>query len=152
MNKEKMDELRGLSRNLDSATFRVDQISKNITKALKSEPLGPRDQNEVGDLTGQDLLNALTEANKNGHWKGWTFSELNRGGPILPCSVYDEQDNIIGHKAIVSSIVSYGNDKGEIRELTIMITDENGSRYIDFMPKDSLVMPQPRPLKRNALD
>ena len=62
MNKEKMDELRGLSRNLDSATFRVDQISKNITKALKSEPLGPRDQNEVGDLTGQDLLNALTEA------------------------------------------------------------------------------------------
>lgn len=131
MNKDKMDELKGLSRNLDSAAFRVDQISKNIQKALEGKPLGPRDENEVGDLTGQALLDALTEANKNGHWKGWTFSELNRGGSVLPGSIYDEQDNITKHMAIVG----YGNHKGEIRDLTLMITDKNGSRYIDFVPK-----------------
>lgn len=127
-----MDELQELGRVLDRAAYRVGQASSNIEKALKSEPLGPRDQNEVGDLTGQDLLDALTEANKNGHWKGWTFSEMNRGGSVLPGSVYDDEtDDIIKHTAIVG----YGNDKGEIRELTIMITDENGSRYIDFVPK-----------------
>lgn len=131
MNKEKMDELQELGRVLDRAAYRVGQASSNIEKALKSEPLGPRDQNEVGDLTGQDLLDALTEANKNGHWKGWTFSEMNRGGSVLPGSVYDDQDNITKHMAIVS----YGNNKGEISDMTLMITDENGSRYIDFVPK-----------------
>ncbi len=131
MNQEKMDELQELGRVLDRAAYRVGQASSNIEKALKSEPLGPRDQNEVGDLTGQDLLDALTEANKNGHWKGWTFSEMNRGGSVLPGSIYDEQDNITKHMAIVG----YGNNKGEISDMTIMITDENGSRYIDFVPK-----------------
>lgn len=131
MNQDKANELKELSRILDKAAHRVGQISSNIDKALEGKPLGPRDPNEAGSLTGQALLDALSEANKNGHWRGWTFSELNRGASVLPGSVYDEQDNIVMHQAVVG----YGNDRGEIRDLTIMITDKNGSRMIDFVPK-----------------
>ncbi len=131
MNQDKMNELKELSRILDTAAYRVGQISSNIDKALEGKSLGERDENDAGSLSGQDLLDALSEANKNGHWKGWTFSELIRGGSVLPGTARDELDNIVKH----TSIASYGNDKGEITDITIMVTDEDGTRYIDFAPK-----------------
>jgi len=67
-----------------------------------------RDVDDICNLEGQEFLDALTEAQNKGHYKGWSFSEISRGGSLLPISIYDEKSDdqeITGH----IKISSYGS-------------------------------------------
>lgn len=94
---------------------------------------GFRNPNEVGDLRGQDLLDALTEAWNNDHYKGWTYGEMIRGASVLPTSVYDEKSEdqrIVKYECIVSAQYDHGETVG----LTLMVTTPDGTVYKDFVP------------------
>lgn len=93
---------------------------------------GFRDDNEVGSLSGQEFLDALTEAWNNKHYKGWTFSEMSRGPSILPMTVYDPDDRITKHEAIAM----VQGDKGRVVGLTLMVTTSEGTRFEDFVPAE----------------
>lgn len=93
-----------------------------------------RNLNEVGDLSGQDFLDALTEAQRNGSYKGWTLGEMVGGPSVLPITVYDSDDPeepIIKHECIAMT----HNDHGRITEMTLMVTTPDGTTYQDFVPK-----------------
>lgn len=92
-----------------------------------------RDERDVENLRGQDLLDALTEAWNNKHYKGWTFSELNRGASVLPTTVYDEKSDdrrIVRHECIVAAQLDHGETIG----LTLMMTTPEGTVLKDFVP------------------
>jgi len=91
---------------------------------------GFRDDNEVGSLSGQALLDALSEAWNNKHYKGWTFREMVHGPSVLPMTVYDEGDRITKYEAIGMTQM----DKGRIVGLTLMVTTSEGTRFEDFIP------------------
>jgi len=96
-----------------------------------------RNPNEVGNLDGRDLLDAMTEALETGNYKGWTFSEMVHGPSVLPVSVNDEAGKIVKHEAIVMTQM----DKGQIIEMTLMVTTPEGTTFQDFVPKEA---PAPR--------
>jgi len=89
------------------------------------------DPNEVGNLSGQELLDALTEAWKNRHYKGWTYNDMLHGPSVLPIAVYDPSDKIVKHEAVIAIRMS----DGAVAEMTLMVTTPNGTTYQDFVPK-----------------
>ncbi len=98
-----------------------------------NEAAKQRNEDDVIGLKGQEYLDALTIAYRDGDFKGWTFSEMNRGGSVLPNTVYDEKDShepIIRHEAIVSVSL----DHGRITLMTLAVTTPEGATYQDFVP------------------
>ena len=87
---------------------------------------GGRDENDLA-LAGQDLLDALTLAHHEGHYKGWTFTEVSRSASVMPMAVYEDRDPsepITKHEAIIMK----GNDS-----MTMMITTRDGVMYQDYV-------------------
>lgn len=91
--------------------------------------MGWRDENDVVDLEGQEFLDALNEAQKSGHYKGWTLSEMSHGPSVIPMTLFDEKEKgepIVRHVCIVSMGPAH---------LTLQVTDaEKGTTYQDFVP------------------
>ena len=93
-----------------------------------------RNPNEVGNLAGKELLDAITTAWNKGHYKGWTYEEMVRGPSVLPMSVFDEKSSdhrFIRHQCIVST----GLASGRITDMTLMVTTPEGTTYQEFIPK-----------------
>ena len=91
-----------------------------------------RNENDVADLKGQELLDALTQSQKPGGYKGWEYNEMLHGPSVLPMAVCsDDLKRIIKHTAIVMA----GFDKGRITNMTLMVTTPEGTTYQDFVPK-----------------
>lgn len=64
----------------------------NILEDIIALPI-ERDVDGICNLEGQELLDALTEAQNKGHYKGWSFSEISQGGSLLPISIYDDKSD-----------------------------------------------------------
>lgn len=95
--------------------------------------LGPRDENDVANLEGQVLLDAMTEAHHAGHFKGWSYKDMVHGPSVLPETVYDDKDPkhpITKHVCVVATRFY----QGEVIELTLMATTSRGTTYRDFVP------------------
>lgn len=91
---------------------------------------GFRNPNDVGNLEGKDLLNAMTKAKREQHYKGWSFADMLHGASVLPTAVHDGDGNIIKHESIVMTQF----DAGQIVKITLMTTTGKGSFYQDFIP------------------
>ena len=102
-----------------------------VSEAILDAP--EPDDMDVCNLSGQDLLDALTEAYSNGHYKGWTFSDISRGGSVLPMTVYDEKQDsrpITKHEAVVM----IGGGRAKVRGITIATTTSKGTVFTDYLP------------------
>lgn len=89
-----------------------------------------RNPNEVGNLSGKDLLDAMTEASETGNYKGWTFVEMLHGPSVFPVAVNDEDGRIIKHEAIIMTQM----ESGSVIAMTLMVTTPDGTTYQDFVP------------------
>jgi hypothetical protein len=106
---------------------------------VKTESFEPqRSDDDLANLHGQDLLDALTEARQKGNFKGWSFSEIAGGGSVLPMTVYDheaEGQPITKHQGVVM----VGNDQGKIASITVATTTKGGTEYENFVPERLLL-------------
>lgn len=108
---------------------RAAKLLKNSEAILDTPEL---DDMDVCNLSGQDLLDALNEAQDNGHYKGWTFSEIFRGGSVLPMTVYDEKQESLPITKHVG-VTMTGMRKGSIVDITLAVTTGEGTRYEEFI-------------------
>jgi len=99
---------------------------------VQPESLQPpyKDEDAFFELEGQGLLDALTTAYKDGNYKGWSFAESVRSTSVLPAAVRDNDNRIVKHLGIES----FGGC-GEIQEITLAITTEEGTKRQDFVLK-----------------
>lgn len=83
-----------------------------------------RDIFDIAELDGQGLLDALTKANLEGHYLGWSYGEVARQGGVLPLTVSDE-GKITRH----SKATMLTNRGGRLFEIGITVTSAEGERY-----------------------
>jgi len=91
---------------------------------------GDREVMDICNLSGQELLDALTTAWNEGQYKGWTFSEISKGASVLPMTVYDEKPDdheITRHVSVVSTAMN----KGRITDITLAVTTKDGTKFQD---------------------
>ncbi len=97
--------------------------------------LDPEDEYEddLSNLSGASFISALNKAKTNGHYRGWTFSELSRCSSVLPMTVYDDKKEdlpITKHQGVV--MVDMG--KGKVLGITVATTNSDGTVYDEFVP------------------
>lgn len=94
-----------------------------------------RNENDIANLKGQELLDALTQSRKSGNYKGWDFGEMLHGPSVLPIAVHDKEEGIIKHQCIIMT----GLYRGTITEMTLMITTPEGTFYQNFVSAGPLM-------------